>query len=293
MIRKSKSRIVFEIFLYIFLAIAGLICFYPIWEVFVTSIIPYGEYMKSNIHIFPRAFTTSAYRIIFRQPNVIGSLLNSIYITVFGTFLSLVITIPTAYVLSKSYLKGQRLFLFLFYFTVLFEGGIIPLYFVVRKLGMVNTLWALMIPQLIFVYYMIIMRSFFVSFPSSLEEAAKIEGYNDIKILLYIVIPLSKPVIAAIGLFYAVLRWNDFFQAMLFISKRAKWPLQLLVHHLTSPDTNLDASGALLAMGPDKGVSVPTVNMAAVVIAVVPIILVYPFIQRYFSKGLLIGSLKE
>ena len=158
---------------------------------------------------------------------------------------------------------------------------------------MLNTLWALMIPQLIFTYYLIIMRAFFVSFPASLEEAARMEGYNDLRILVHIVVPLSKPVIAAIGLFYAVLRWNDFFQAMLFLSKRELWPVQLLVHNLTSPDTDIDPYGGSLALGPDKGVSAWSINMAAVALAVVPIILVYPFIQKYFSKGILIGSLKE
>ena len=293
MIRRSKERIAFEVFLYPFLVVVGLICLYPVWEVFVTSILPYGDYLSSTIHLVPTSFTTTAYEIIFRQPNVVGSLLNSVYITVFGTTLSLLVTIPAAYALSKSYLKGQRLFLFLAYFTVLFEGGIIPLYFVVKNLGMLNTLWALMIPQLIFTYYLIIMRAFFVSFPASLEEAARMEGYNDLRILVHIVVPLSKPVIAAIGLFYAVLRWNDFFQAMLFLSKRELWPVQLLVHHLTSPDTDIDPYGGSLALGPDKGVSAWSINMAAVALAVVPIILVYPFIQKYFSKGILIGSLKE
>ena len=293
MIKRSRGRIAFLALLYPFLVVTGLLCLYPVWQVFVTSILPYGDYLSGSIHIIPTSFTTTAYETIFLQPNIIRSLLNSVYITVVGTTLSLLITIPTAYALSKSYLKGQRLFLFLAYFTVLFEGGIIPLYFVVRNLGLVNTLWALMIPQLIFTYYMIIMRAFFVSFPTSLEEAAKMEGYNDIRILVSIVVPLSKPVIAAVGLFYAVLRWNDFFQGMLFIAKRELWPVQLLVHHLTSADTALDIYGVMLTQGPDKGVSIGSVNMAAVTLAIVPIILVYPFIQKYFSKGVLIGSLKE
>lgn len=292
-IKKTKSRLVFEVINYLFLGVIGFICIFPIWDVIVSSIIPYGEFIDKKVHIIPRAITFEAYRVVLSQKNFIGSLINSLIITVVGTVLSVAITIPTAYVLSKPYIKGRRVLLMLFYFTVLFEGGIIPLYFVIKKLQMLNTLWALMIPQLIITYNVIIMRSFYISFPESLVEAARIDGLNDFSILFYIIIPLSKAVIATIGLFYAVARWNDFFQAMLFISKRAKWPLQLLVHHLTSPDTNIDDAGALMALGPDKGVSVETVNMAAVTVAILPIVIVYPFIQKYFSKGAMIGSIKE
>ena len=216
----------------------------------------------------------------------------SVYITVFGTLLSLLVTTATAYVLSKRYLKGQRLFLLLFFFTMLFEGGIIPLYFVARSLGIVNTLWALMLPLLINTFFLLIMRSFFLSFPDSLEESAKIEGANDISILLRIVMPLSKAVIAVIGLFYAVERWNDFFYALMFINREKLQPLQLLVYSLISPGSGASFAQITETYLQSMGVVLETIKMAAVVIAVVPILIVYPFIQRHFTKGILIGSIK-
>ena len=291
-LKKSPSRILFEVFLYGFFVVVALGCVYPFWVVVVTSILPYDVYIKNPMLPIPRAFSINAYKLVFLQEDILRAVGVSVYITVFGTLLSLLVTTATAYVLSKRYLKGQRLFLLLFFFTMLFEGGIIPLYFVARSLGIVNTLWALMLPLLINTFFLLIMRAFFLSFPDSLEESAKIEGANDIGILLRIVMPLSKAVIAVIGLFYAVERWNDFFYALMFINREKLQPLQLLVYSLISPGSGASFAQITETYLQSMGVVLETIKMAAVVIAVVPILIVYPFIQRHFTKGILIGSIK-
>ena len=291
-LKKSPSRILFEVFLYGFFVVVALGCVYPFWVVVVTSILPYDVYIKNPMLPIPRAFSINAYKLVFLQEDILRAVGVSVYITVFGTLLSLLVTTATAYVLSKRYLKGQRLFLLLFFFTMLFEGGIIPLYFVARSLGIVNTLWALMLPLLINTFFLLIMRAFFLSFPDSLEESAKIEGANDISILLRIVMPLSKAVIAVIGLFYAVERWNDFFYALMFINREKLQPLQLLVYSLISPGSGASFAQITETYLQSMGVVLETIKMAAVVIAVVPILIVYPFIQRHFTKGILIGSIK-
>ena len=290
--KRSPSRIAFEIFLYGFFVVVAVACLYPFWTVVVTSILPYEEYIKNPLAIIPRAFSINAYKLVFIQEDILRAVGISIYITILGTLLSLVATTATAYALSKRYLKGQRLFLFLFFFTMLFEGGIIPLYFVARSLGVVNTLWALMLPLLINTFFLLIMRSFFLAFPDSLEESAKIEGANDLVILLRIVVPLSKAVIAVIGLFYAVERWNDFFYALMFINRQRLQPLQLLVYSLISPGSGASFAQITETYLQSLGVVLETIKMASVVIAVFPILLVYPFIQRHFTKGILLGSIK-
>jgi putative aldouronate transport system permease protein len=290
--RKSRSRILFDVFLYAFFVVVGIACLYPFLAVLVTSILPYEVYLKNPLSIIPRAFSLSAYKLVFNQENILRAASVSVYITVVGTLLSLIVTTATAYALSKRYLKGRRVFLFLFIFTMLFEGGIIPLYFVARSLGIVNTLWALMLPLLINTFFMLIMRSFFLAFPDSLEESAKLEGANDIAILMRIVVPLSKAVIAVIGLFYAVERWNDFFYALMFLNRQKLQPLQLLVYNLISPGSGASFAQITETYLQAQGVVLETIKMAAVIIAVVPILIVYPFIQRHFTKGILIGSIK-
>jgi putative aldouronate transport system permease protein len=292
--KKTASRRAFEVFLYGFFVVVAAICFYPFWIVSVSSLQRYDEFIRNPLALLPYAPTVGAYALIFREENILGSFTVSLYITVFGTLLSLAVTTGAGYSLSKRYLKGGRVILFLFFFTALFEGGLIPLYFVVRRLGMLNTLWALMIPPLVNTFFLLIMRSFFLTFPESLVESAKIEGCSDYGILARIVVPLSKAVFAVIGLFYAVERWNDFFYALMFNSKKGLQPLQLVVYNLISPglSTSFGGAGNDLSLT-EHGIVLETIKMAAVVVAVVPIICIYPFIQKHFTEGALIGSLKE
>lgn len=274
----------------VFFTILGVIMVYPFWHVLVGSFLPYQIYISSPIHIIPRGFTLDAYRMVFTENDILGAIQVTVTITIIGTCLSLIVTGITAYVLSKSYVRGVPTLRILFLFTMLFSGGIIPLYFCVRDLKMLNSIWALMLPQLINTYYLLIMRSFFVQFPRSLEEAAMIEGCREMGIFFRIVLPLSKPVLATIALFYAVDRWNEYFAAMMFSTNNNIQTLQLMLYRMITPGQSMSMSNAAYISA--SQVVLDTVKMAAVVIAAFPIVVVYPFLQKYFSKGVMLGAVK-
>lgn len=201
----------------------------------------------------------------------------------------MIITVLTAYPLSKKFLPGRSVFMQIFFFTMIFSGGMIPTYLVVKMFGLVDTIWALIIPSLLNVYNMIIMRTFFEGIPEELEDAAKIDGCSEWKTLLKIVLPVSKPALASIGLFYAVWHWNSFFDVVLYITKRELWPLQTLLREvvLTMSMAELNASMADLATPPSS-----SVIAATVMVSTIPILVVYPFLQKYFVKGVMIGAVK-
>ncbi|UUZ81881.1 carbohydrate ABC transporter permease [Paenibacillus sp. P26] len=209
-----------------------------------------------------------------------------------GTLASLAATSTLSYGLSRKRLKGRRMLLLLILLTTLFNPGIIPGYLVVKELGMINSINALIIPVLTNGWYVLLMKGFFDSIPASLEEAARIDGCNDIAVWSRVILPLSLPSLAAFGLFYAVGYWNTFFNAVLFINNHDKWPLQILLQNLL-----IDSSTAMGVSGlADQGLqNIPpeTKKMAAVVISTVPILLVYPFLQKHFAKGAMVGSVKE
>ncbi|WP_067925345.1 carbohydrate ABC transporter permease [Alicyclobacillus shizuokensis] len=240
--------------------------------------------------IIPKSFTLSAYRYLFSTDTFVRSLGISIYITVVGTVLSLVATALSAYALSHRKLPGRRFFLLLVLFTMLFNGGMIPTYFVVKDLGMINTLWSLMIPGLISSFYLIIMKNFFLEIPEDLKEAARIDGCTELGVLFRVVLPLSLPVLAAFGLLYAVGIWNQYFNAILYINDQTKWPIQVLLQQIVV----LASGGFGNAAGSADAVQVfgQGVRMAVIVVSTIPILIVYPFLQKHFAKGMLIGSVK-
>lgn len=289
-VKRTPRSMIFPVINSIFFVILGIIMVYPFWHVLVGSFLPYQVYVSSPIHIIPRGFTLDAYKMVFTENDILGAIRVTVTITLVGTCLSLITTAVTAYVLSKSYVRGVPTLRILFLFTMLFSGGIVPLYFCVRDLGMLNSIWALMLPQLINTYYLLIMRSFFVQFPKSLEEAAMIEGCSEVGIFLRIVLPLSKPVLATIALFYAVDRWNEYFAAMMFSTNNDIQTLQLLLYRMITPGQAMTMSNASYISA--SQVVLDTVKMAAVVIAAFPIVVVYPFLQKYFSQGVMLGAVK-
>lgn len=251
------------------------------------SIRPYGAGKGSSVTVIKASVRPDEF--VFTESDFIQSFLSTIIITLVGTVLSLTVTTVAAYVVSKTELKGIKLITGLFVFTMIFNGGMIPTYLVVNQMHMLDTLWSCMIPNLINTFYLIIMRTFFMDFPKSLEEAARIEGCTDVGILFRIVIPLSRTIIVAIGLFYAVDRWNEFFSGLLYIQDTSKQPLQVLLYRLIKPGGN---SMLDMSLRVDK-VVLETARMAGVVIAFAPIALLYPFLQKYFTKGIMVGSVKE
>jgi putative aldouronate transport system permease protein len=227
--------------------------------------------------------------MVFKEGSIFQSMRNSIYITVVGTLINMIMTMFAAYPLSKPRLRGRKILLFLIAFTMWFSGGLIPSYLLVKQLKLIDTFWALMIPGAISTYNMILLKTFFQSIPSSLEESAQIDGCNDIVILFKIILPLALPALATISLFYAVGHWNNFFSALIYINKSTMYPLQVKLRQIITLNRVEDFNNIV-----EDQVQIvqETIKAASIVISTIPIIIVYPFLQKYFVKGVMIGSIK-
>lgn len=271
-----------------FLAAVALLTLYPFWDSFIVSITPLNESIATGIHLYPKTITLEAYGYLLKLEQLWTSYKISILVTVLGTLISMAATTLAAYALSKKDLPGGRWLMFAIVFTMMFSGGIIPNYLVVKQLGMINSVWAMMIPAAIQTYNLIIMRSFFASIPESLEESAKIDGSNDFGILLRIVIPLSMPAIATVSLFYAVSKWNEFFTAVMYITDKQIWPLQLFLRSML-----IDNEAAFQSGGDSPFLLGQSIKMATIMISTIPVMIIYPFFQRYFVQGVTLGAVKE
>ncbi|MHB1134150.1 MAG: carbohydrate ABC transporter permease [Chloroflexota bacterium] len=278
---------VFNLFNYALLTLIALATIFPFWDSFVTSIIPFEDYVTNRVHLFPTRLDLSTYNFLLNLPELWRSYGVTVFVTVVGTAISMFGTVLAGYALSKNF-KGRTIITFLILFTMVFSGGLIPNYIIVRSLGLMDSVWALILPGAISTYNLIVMRSFFQNLPSELEDAAKIDGCSELGTLVRIVLPISKPVLATIGLFYAVGYWNAFFNAIMYLGDRANWPLQLFLRAML-----FESEAAFLSGSSDPYLFGAPIKMAAVMVAVLPIAAIYPFFQRYFVKGMLLGAVKE
>ncbi|WP_233416174.1 carbohydrate ABC transporter permease [Streptomyces sp. N35] len=275
------------------LIVTVLVVVVPFWIVIATSFAPDQQVMANGGYaLWPDEWTFRAYDLIFSGGQIPRALLVSAGVTFFGTLFSLVSTVMLAYALARPGVVGGKPVMLMILFTFLFPAGMIPSFLVVNELNLRNTYWALFLPVLISAFNLVVMRGFFQGIPAELFESAKIDGAGELRILLTIVVPLSKAVIAVVGLFYAVGYWNDFFRAMLYTDQATMWPLQtwMRTYVVQSQNSLIQMNGGVneqLQFAPQ------TVNMAVVVLATVPILCVYPFIQRYFTKGVLTGAVKS
>ncbi len=290
--QSNKKASIFDIFNIMFLLLVTIIIIVPIIFIINQSFMTTEGITKYGYVLIPRQLDFSTYRFLLQPKfNILTGFQVSIFVTLVGTFLNLIFTSTLAYGLSKKYLPYRTQITMYVFITMLFGGGLLPTYILVTSLGMRNSLWALIIPGLVSSWNMLIMRNFFMAIPESLEESARIDGANDATILTRIILPVSLPVIATIGLFYAVGHWNSWFPAAIYIRDPNKKPLQLILRDLVLiHGINLDAS----LYGRDDIEVPPTESFKAAVIVVttLPIIFVYPFIQKYFVKGVMIGSIK-
>jgi putative aldouronate transport system permease protein len=271
----------------VLLCVIGLVTLFPLYYVFAVSFTDPLEYsQKQGFVLFPIRWSLDAYKQLLSS----GAFMNATWISTFlatvGTALSLIVTAAFAFGLSRKRLHGRRLMLILILLTILFNPGIIPNYLVVREIGLINSVWSLIIPVLTSGWYVILMKSFFDSIPVELEEAAMIDGSNDLNTFFRIMLPLSTAAMATFGLFYAVGYWNTFFHAILYINDFSKAPLQIILRNMLL-DSDASAGG-----GDNNVISTQMVKMAAVVLATVPVMLVYPFLQKHFTKGVMLGSVK-
>ncbi|GIP40610.1 putative ABC transporter permease protein YtcP [Paenibacillus sp. J31TS4] len=288
---KTFGSRLFDIVNYTLLGLIALIMILPFLHVVAGSFTTAQELAQKQFVLFPTVFSLDAYRYIFSTSTIFRSLGVSIGVTLFGTLLSLFLTALMAYGLSRRDLDGRRVIMFLVVFTMLFQGGLIPTFIVVKSMGLIDSLLALIIPSAISAFNLIIMRNFFMNLPDGLEESAKIDGAGDWGILFRIVIPLSMPVIATISLFYAVTYWNTYLPAILYLNDNAKWPIQILLRQIVVLASGLSADTS----GFDESFVAPpeqTIKMAVIVVATIPVLLVYPFLQKHFAKGALLGSIK-
>lgn len=288
---RSFAGTLFDVSNYIFLSIVGIVAVLPFIYVVAGSFASDAELTQRAVFLIPKSFTLSAYEFIFSTDTILKSIGVSLYVTVVGTLVNLFFTVTMAYALSKKNLMGRNTFLNMIVFSMLFGGGLIPTYIVVRELQMLDTYWALIIPGAISAFNLIIVKNFFQELPQELEEAAKIDGCTEIGLLMRIVLPLSMPVLATFTLFYAVGHWNNFFSALLYLNDPAKWPLQVMLRQIVL--LSQMAAGDMSQVDPQfVKQQEQSIKMAVIVVGTIPILLVYPFLQKHFAKGVLIGSVK-
>ncbi|MBP3963093.1 carbohydrate ABC transporter permease [Paenibacillus lignilyticus] len=285
MVKSTNDRIADTVVFLILLA-CGLAAVFPLLYVLSVSLTPFSEVLRNGGFILvPRSITFDAYRKLIMESNIPRAFGVTVLITVIGTILNMIITSLMAYPLSRKQLPGRNLFLMMVVFTLLFSGGIIPTYLVVKSIGLLDSIWAMILPNLVWSFNVLIMKSFYESLPEELFESARMDGAKEFRILLQIVVPLSVPVTLTIGLFYMVGHWNEFFQAIMYVTDRNLFPLQVVVREILiqtqQPLENADN------MTPSE-----TLQMASVILASLPIIMVYPFMQKHFTKGMLLGSVK-
>src|SRR5262245_57226573 len=297
MVRLSRGERAFEIANYVVLTLVSLLFLIPVLSVVSTSLISHAEYVeRGSFILFPRRISFEAYRLLLSQGSVVFSAYQvTLFRTVVGTFLNLAFTSTLAYVLARRQLPGRTFLTLLVFFTMLFSGGLIPRFLLVSSLGLLNSVWALILPGLINPWYLLIMRNFFMGIPPELEEAAIVDGATPPVVFFRIVLPLSMPLIATIGLFYAVWHWNSWFDAAIYIKDQSRMPVQVIRRALLDQSqvfTSAIQSPALATADPATAPPGPVLDAAMVVISTAPILVVYPFIQRYFVKGALIGSVK-
>ncbi len=259
---------------------------YPVVNTLAVSLSSFAAYAVNPTMIIPQEFNLDAYYTIFNNVLLLSSYRNTLIVTIVGTTINMLLTATTAYPLSKRNLKGIRVILFFMVFTMLFSGGIIPNFMLIRDIGLLNTIWALMLPVAINTYNLILVKSYYQSIPASLEESAKIEGANDIQILFKIIIPVSVPTLVAVALFYTVGNWNQYFLSVMYTNSRELWTLQVLLREMVSN------SVAVMDEVGDTGVNPYVIRCATIMVVCLPILFVYPFLQKYFMKGIMLGAVK-
>lgn len=290
-IKRSKGEKIFNVFNIIFMIAMMIITIYPLLHVVFASVSDSNELLAHRgLLLKPVGFNFSAYNMVFKNPMIVRGYINTLIIVVVGVALNILMTSLAAYVLSRKNVLWRSTLMFFVVFTMFFSGGLIPFYFTVKALHIDNSYLSLILPVAINTFNLIIMRTSFEAIPDSLEESAKLDGANHFTILFKIILPLSLPIVAVMVLYYAVFHWNAWFNAMIFINDRSLYPLQLVLREiLIQNDTSVMAAG--VGMGDQEAIG-ESIKYAVIVVATLPILCVYPFLQKYFVKGALVGAVK-
>ena len=301
-IRESKSDRTFLMINSFILVLLTFLIAYPLYFVVIASISDYVEINSGRVILWPRGFNASSYSFVFQNSDIWNGYFNTIVITIVGTSINLVLTFTSAYALSKSHLPWMRGIMLLITFTMFFGGGLIPTYLLVSSLGLRDSIWAMVLPGAVSAYNMILVRNYYQkNIPSELLQAAMIDGCDDMRMFRSIVLPLSTPMIATMALFYGVGHWNQYFEALLYLSKREMYPLQQVLREilLISTEGTLSMAGSQSEAMAEGATALAemisraeTMKYAVIIVASVPVLVIYPFLQRYFMKGMLVGSIK-
>ncbi|MDF2646256.1 MAG: transporter permease [Paenibacillus sp.] len=283
---RSRQDVIFEMVIITLLAIVGTAAVFPLLFVLSMSLTPYEVVIKNGgFVLLPKEITLFAYDYLFSKPAMPKAFMVNVMITVLGTLVNMILTVLLAYPLSRRNLRGRSLFLFLIVFTMMFNGGLIPTYFAVQSTGLLDTIWAMILPSAVWTFNLLIIKTFMEGLPQELFESARIDGAGEWRVLLQIAVPLSIPAMLTVGLFYVVGHWNEFFQAIMYVQDRDLQPLQVIVREILQATQNENINA-------EETLPTPTLQMAAVVMASAPVIVVYPLIQKHFTKGMLIGAIK-
>lgn len=291
--RKTKGDILFEALLYLLLVMALILTLYPLLYVLSASFSNPMKVLNGELILLPRGLTLQGYTAVFENKDILTGYLNTIFITVVGTALNIALTILAAYPLSRRDLWGRNAMMMGITFTMFFSGGIIPTYLVIQKLGLMGSLWALILPVAVSTYNIIIMRTYFQnSIPFELQEAALIDGCTNFKILLRIILPLSGPIVAVIGLYYAVSHWNAYFNAMMYLTDRGRYPLQLILREILLQNQLSSMMELDMESMAEQALRGEVIKYSVIVVSSLPMLIIYPFVQRFFIKGVMIGAVK-
>lgn len=282
----TRNPLWFKVVLFVIFGSLCVLTFYPLWDVLLGSFMPLADYLTTPIKIYPKNFTVQAYTSLFVRANVMQALSNTVFVTVVGTAAHMLILQMAAYVLSRKYFYGRKVIMRLVVFTMIFSGGLIPSYLNARNLGIINTLWALILIPLVNAYYLVITRTYYAGIPDALEESAKIDGANDFTIFLRVFVPTAMPIIATMCLFIAVDRWNNYINNLYYTHSTKLDTLQMMLYRM------LNNTDKLVADNSDTLVNDKSRRMAGIVISALPLVCIYPFLQKHFVKGVMIGSIK-
>ena len=293
-IRETRSDKIYGVFSHIIILLVMVILVYPIWAVVVASFSDPTELYKSSFHFWPETVTLDSYKLVFRDDSFLTGIWNSVKYTAVGTFINVILNICAAYPLAKRNFKGQSLLMKLFTFTMFFSGGIVPTYILINKMHLIDSFWVMILPSAIGTFNVILMRTYFqTNIPQELEDAASVDGCTNFKFLIRIALPLSIPIIVVVALYYGVGHWNDYFTAMMYLTKRQLYPLQLVLREILLENE----AGKMLNVATDAAyaermMSRMGLKYAVIVISTIPILVIYPFVQKFFSKGVMVGAVK-
>lgn len=292
-IRESRSDRLFMVLLYVLLACCVVIFVYPLYFVIIASFSEPATIYRGEVLLWPKKVMLDGYEQIFADSTIWTGYLNSIFYTVAGTLISLMATLPAAYALSRRDLVGRRVILFFITVTMFFSGGLIPTYLVVEKLHLINTIWAVLLTAAVSAWNLVLARTFFeTTIPLELLEAAQIDGCNNTKFFLRIVLPLSGSLIAIMSLFYGVGQWNSYFKEMMYLSDSNRYPLQLVLRGILTKNTlPITMVGQIQGIA-EKQQLADLIKYGLIVVSSIPVMVAYPFVQKYFVKGVFVGSIK-